>query len=155
MECLDVQDVKQVEIAQLMTPPHANPAGNVHGGTIMKIIDEAAFIVASRHTRKNCVTASVDRISFLTPVYIGDVVFAMAEINYVGGKSMEIGVRVESESLKTGKRRQVASAYLTFVALDEDNQPVSIKKIEPVTDEEIRRYEEAKARYLRRKNLQK
>ena len=135
-----------VEIAQIMMPENANPAGNVQGGAIMKIIDEAAGITASRHTHQNCVTVSVDRLDFISPVFIGNVVFAKASINFIGKASMEIGVRVEAECLTTGIRTHVGSAYLTFVALDENDKPLEIPKIIPEIDEEKRRFEEAKKR---------
>lgn len=141
----------KVEMAQLMIPSLANPAGNVHGGTIMKIIDETAFVVASRHTRRNCVTASVDRINFLHPVFIGNVVYTKASVNYVASKSMEIGVTVEAEDLKTGRLTHVGSAYLTFVALDEQNKAVSIPKVIPETEIEKKRFEAAQQRYESRK----
>ncbi len=136
----------EVHISQLMVPSQANPAGNIHGGTIMKIIDEAAMIVASRHTHRNVVTASIDRLDFLHPVYIGNVVTAKAQINFTGKTSMEIGVRVESECLKTGRLTHVASAYLTFVALDEEAKPTEIPQIFPITEDEKRRYNEAQKR---------
>ncbi|NHI92637.1 MAG: acyl-CoA thioesterase [Candidatus Lokiarchaeota archaeon] len=135
-----------VEIAQLMMPANANPVGNVHGGTIMKIIDEAAGIAALRHSHKNCVTASVDKIDFISPVFIGNLVIAKASINYVSKTSMEIGVRVESENIKSGEKKHVASAYLTFVALDARNRPTEIPNIILETDEQKRRYDEAKRR---------
>ncbi len=141
----------KVQISQLMVPNQANPAGNVHGGTIMKLIDEGAYIVASKHTHKNCVTASVDRIDFLKPVFIGNVVVARASINYTGNTSMEIGVRVDAECLKTGKKTHVASAYLTFVSLDDEGNPTKIPEIIPETEVEKRRYREAQERIRMRK----
>jgi len=145
---MDAKKVSEssVEIAQLMMPEDANPAGNVHGGTIMKIIDQAAAIVASRHSHKNCVTASVDRIDFLNPAFIGNVVFAKASLNYVGKTSMEVGVRVEDECLITGNKSHVASAYLTYVALDENDKPTEIPELILETEEQKRRYREGKER---------
>jgi uncharacterized protein (TIGR00369 family) len=136
----------RVEIAQVMYPEHANPAGNVHGGYILKLVDQAAAIAGARHTHRNVVTASVDRMDFISPVYIGNVVFAKASINYTGKTSMEIGVRIEAECLTTGTNTHVASAYLTFVALDDEDKPTEIPPIIPETDEEKRRYEEGKKR---------
>ena len=136
----------QVEIAQLMMPTDANPTGNVHGGTIMKIIDEAGGIAALRHSHKNCVTASVDKIDFISPVFIGNLITAKSSINFVSRTSMEIGVRVEAENIKTGQKKHVASAYLTYVALDPRNRPTEIPQIIPETEEEKRRFEEAKQR---------
>jgi uncharacterized protein (TIGR00369 family) len=138
--------VSQVQLARLMFPEHANPAGNVHGGTIMKIIDNAALITAARYTHRNCVTASVDKIDFITPVFVGNVVFASASINFTSRTSMEIGVRVEAECLLSGTRTHVASAYLTFVALDQNDKPTEIPMFTPKTEEEQRRFTEAQQR---------
>jgi uncharacterized protein (TIGR00369 family) len=107
-----------VVMVQPMSPQDANTAGNVQGGVIMKLIDEAGGIVAHRHAQTNVVTASVDRIDFLHPVYIGDVVFLKASLNLVGKTSMEVGVLVESENPLTGETRHTVSAFLTYVALD-------------------------------------
>jgi len=145
MDNKKISDSK-VQIAQVMMPEHSNAAGNVHGGYILKLVDQASAIVAARHTHQNCVTASVDRMDFISPVYIGNLVFAMASINYTGKTSMEIGVRIEAECLKTGTHTHVGSAYLTFVALGENDKPVEIPQIIPETDEEKRRYDEAKKR---------
>ena len=107
-----------VTMAQVMTPQDVNRAGNVHGGVVMKLIDTVAGVVATRHSRANAVTASIDRLSFHYPIYVGDLVTLKASLNLVGRTSMEIGVRVESENLFTGEIRHTASAYLTYVAID-------------------------------------
>ncbi len=133
----------RVIVSQVMLPQDANPAGNVHGGTIMKLIDSAAGVVAVRHSRKNAVTASVDRIDFHHPAYIGDLLIIMASLNLTGRTSMEIGARVEAENLLSGERRHIASAYLTFVALDEQGRPTSVPPVIPETDDEKRRNREA------------
>ena len=109
--------------AQMMIPQDANPAGNVHGGVVVKIIDEAAGVVAARHSRCNVVTASIDRMDFHHPIFVGDLLFFKASLNFVGRTSMEIGVRVEAENLMTGEVRHAASAYLTYVAIDSQGQP--------------------------------
>ena len=101
-----------VTIAQVMIPQDTNPSGNVHGGIIMKLIDTAAAVVASRHARSNVVTASIDRLDFHHPVFVGDLLILKASLNLVGRTSMEIGVRVEAENLKSGEVRHTASAYL-------------------------------------------
>jgi acyl-CoA hydrolase len=132
-----------------MVPQDANSVGNVHGGVIMKHMDNAAGVAAIRHARCNVVTASIDRLDFHHPVYIGNLLILKASINMVGTTSMELGVRAEAEDLYTGKIRHVASAYLTFVALDEKGQP---KKVPPLTledFEEKRRNREA----IKRKKL--
>lgn len=145
----------RVEMAQVMFPSDANRAGNVHGGTIMKLIDTAAGIVAIRHCRTNVVTASMDRLDFYEPVFMGELVILRASINYVGNTSMEVGVRVEAEELMTGQVRHTNSAYLTIVSLGENRKPMAVPGITPQTDEEKRRFEEGKARDKRRKELRK
>jgi len=141
-----------VELAQIMLPADTNPAGNVHGGTIMKLIDNAAFVVASRHTGRNTVTASIDRLDFHCPVYLGNLVTLKASINRAGKTSMEIGVRVEAEDLKSGEVRHTASAYLTFVALNADGKPTIVPELVAESDEEVRRFADAAARYALRKS---
>ena len=135
-----------IVLAQVMNPEDANPAGNVHGGVIMKLIDTAAGVAAIRHARSNVVTASVDRLDFFHPVFIGDLVILRASVNFVGRTSMEVGVRVESEDLRTGDRRHTSTAYLTYVALDSNSRPLLLPPLAPKTDEEKRRHREAKAR---------
>ncbi|MCL5022393.1 MAG: acyl-CoA thioesterase [Nitrospirae bacterium] len=135
-----------VAIAQVMVPQDVNPAGNVHGGVIMKLIDTAAGVVASRHARRNVVTASIDRLDFHHPVFVGDLVLVKGSLNMVGRTSMEIGVRVEAENLLTGERRHTASAYLTLVALDEEGRPVRVPPLVVETEEEARRNREAATR---------
>lgn len=154
MQPKTVSDSK-VQMAQVMFPPDANQAGNVHGGSIMKLIDTAAGIVAMRHCRTNVVTASMDRLDFYEPVFIGELVILRASINYVGGTSMEVGVRVEAENLLTGTVRHTNSAYLTLVSLDESRRPTKAPRIVPETDEEKRRFNEGKARAERRKTQRK
>lgn len=129
--------------AQVMNPQDANPAGNVHGGVIMKLIDTAAAVVACRHSRCNTVTASIDSLVFHNPIYIGDLVFFKSSLNLVGKTSMEIGVRVEAENLMTGEIRHAVSAYLTFVALDSTGKPTAVPPLLLTTEEEKRRNREA------------
>jgi len=135
-----------VVIAQMMIPQDANPAGNIHGGVIMKLIDTAASVVASRHARSNVVTASIDRLDFHTPAFIGDLLFFRASLNLVGKTSMEVGVRVEAENVRTGEIRHTGSAYLTYVALDEKGRPCEVPPLIIEAEEDIRRNREAKAR---------
>lgn len=135
-----------VTIAQVMLPQDANPAGNIHGGVIMKLIDTTAAVVASRHARSNTVTASIDRLVFHHPVYIGDLLFFRACINMTGRTSMEIGVRVEAENYITGEVRHTASAYLTFVALDKEGRPTPVPSLILETSDEKRRNREATLR---------
>jgi uncharacterized protein (TIGR00369 family) len=133
-------------MAQVMNPQDANPAGNVHGGFIMKLIDTAAGAAAIKHSRSNCVSASVDRLDFHNPVYIGDLVTLRASVTYTGKSSMEVGVRVESQNLMTGQTRHTVSAYMTLVALDKSGHPTPVPPLILETPDEQRRNREAQAR---------
>ena len=147
-----------VIMSQIMTPQDVNPSGNVHGGVIMKLIDTAAGVVAHRHARANAVTASIDRLDFHHPVYVGDLVTLKASLNFVGKSSMEIGVRAEAEDIITGAIRHTASAYLTYVSLDEEGRPKPAPPLILESEEEIRRNREAQARRetrLREKKTEK
>lgn len=136
-------DHSSVIMRHMVSPQDANIAGITHGGVVMKHIDDAAGVVAIKHTGRNAVTASIDRLDFLHPVFIGNLLTVKACINMVGKTSMEIGVRVEAEDIITQKIRHTASAYLTFVALDENNRPAPVPPIKMVTKEEKRRNREA------------
>jgi uncharacterized protein (TIGR00369 family) len=135
-----------VTLSQAMGPAHANLMGNVHGGEIMKLIDTAAGIAASRHAGGPVVTAALDQMSFLHPVRVGDVVFVHAAVNDVGRTSMEVGVRVEAEEVLSGRRTHTSSAYLVFVALDEHGRPRPVPSLVPGTQKEQRRQAEARIR---------
>ncbi|MBP8980723.1 MAG: acyl-CoA thioesterase [Syntrophobacterales bacterium] len=135
-----------VIMAQQMNPQDANPAGNVHGGVIMKLIDTAAGVAAIRHARSNAVTASVDRLDFYHPVFVGDFVTLRASVNFVGRTSMEIGVRVESENLRTGERLHTSTAYLTYVSLDAQGRPRELPPLILETETQRRRHGEAMTR---------
>ncbi len=150
-----VSETKLV-VSHLVMPSDTNPAGNVHGGVIMKHIDNTAGIVAYRHARANVVTASIDRLDFHHPAFVGELLTFKASLNYVGRSSMEIGVRVEAENLLSGDVRHVASAYLTFVSLDEKYKPKEVPPLTLETDEECRRNKEAMSRsQMRRLEKQK
>jgi acyl-CoA hydrolase len=136
----------RVIMSHMMLPQDANPAGIVHGGVVMKHIDDAAGVVALRHTRCNVVTASIDRLDFHSPAFIGNLLTLKASLNLVGSTSMEVGVRVETEDLKTGEIRHTASAYLSFVALDDNFRPRPVPPLVLETDEERRRNRQAQAR---------
>ena len=127
----------------------ANSSGDIHGGTIMKLVDEAAGIAAVRHSKRRTVTASMDRMSFLVPIKIGQLVTFTATVNAAWRTSMEVGVRVEAEDPRTGQVRHASTAYLTFVALDDDGRPTAVPPIAPLTATEERRQREAE---LRRKH---
>ena len=136
----------RVTLSQHMDLAHANFMGNVHGGEIMKLIDTAAGIAASRHAGGPVVTASLDEMSFMHPVRVGDVVLVHASVNDVGRTSLEVGVRVESEEILSGRRTHTSSAYLVFVALDERGQPRPVPALVPETDRDRHRQAEAKIR---------
>lgn len=146
---LPIEDTA-VTLAQLMMPKDANFLGTIHGGVIMKLIDEAAGVAAYRFCRRRVVTAHIDQIDFHHPVQIGSLVTLRASVNYTGRTSMEIGVRVEAEDLTTGDTTHTNSAYLVFVALDANGRPVPVPQLVPATDEEKRRWQEAERRRQRR-----
>ncbi len=133
-------------LTHFLLPEDANPAGNVHGGVIMKHIDSAAGVAASRHARCNVVTASIDRLDFVQPVFVGNLLMLKASVNMAGRTSMEVGVRAETEDLLSGQIRHVASAYLTFVALDANGQPTPIPPLLLSDEKRIKRHRMAQAR---------
>jgi acyl-CoA hydrolase len=138
--------LSQVTMTEMVLPQHTNSFSNVFGGQVMAWIDICAAIAAQRHARQPCVTASVDALQFLAPVKRGWFINLTASVNYAGRTSMEIGVRVEAENPVTGELHHTSSAYLTFVALDENNKPSLIPPIVPETEAEKRRYKHAEIR---------
>jgi len=126
--------------------PDANTAGNVHGGTIMKLCDEVAGIAAIRHSGNRVVTAAMDRMTFLHPVFVGELVTVRASVNAAWRTSMEVGVRVEKENVWTGDREHTSTAYLTLVALDAEGRPAAVPPVRPETPDEERRAREAQLR---------
>jgi uncharacterized protein (TIGR00369 family) len=142
-------------VSQLMLPSDANPMGNVHGGTIMKLADTVGGVVAARHSRQRVVTVRMDEMSFLQPVYVGDLVTLKASVNDVGRTSMEVGVRVEAENLRTGKVVHTSSAHLVYVALDAEGRPAEVPPLIAETEVEQRRQEAARLRRARREKLRR
>jgi acyl-CoA hydrolase len=132
--------------ARLMMPTDANVLGNVFGGAIMRYMDEIAAIVAWRHAGTNVVTASIDRMNFYAPVYVGNLLILKATVNYVGTTSMEIGVRIEAQDPTTRKGTHTGSCYLTYVALDENGKPTPIPPLLVTTPDEKRRFKQALTR---------
>jgi len=128
----------------------ANSAGFVHGGTVMKLCDEAAGIAAIKHSRRRVVTAGMDRMTFLFPVHVGELVSFLATVNAVWRTSMEVGVRVEAENPRTGDCRHTNTAYLTMVALDEEGHPTAVPGLEVSGADEERRAHEAQVRRANR-----
>jgi uncharacterized protein (TIGR00369 family) len=117
----------QTTLHQLMSPEHANPMGNVHGGVVMKIVDEAGGICAIRHAQRQVVTVAIDSMSFYSPVHVGNVVAFHASVNWVGRSSIEVGVRVVAENPVTGECTHTNTAYLVYVALDENGRPTAVE----------------------------
>ena len=140
----------QTEISQLMQLTDANPVGNVQGGVIMRLVDEVGGIAAARHVGRPVVTVAIDSMTFYSPIQVGNLVTLKASLNYVGRTSMEVGVRVEAENVLTGEVTHANSAYLVYVALDENLQPVEVPPLQATTPEEERRMEEGRQRQVER-----
>ncbi len=135
-----------VQMTELILPNHMNALGTAFGGVIMSWIDISASISASRYCSKNVVTASIDDVHFLAPVHKGDVVTLTAQVNYTHKTSMEVGVKVTAENIVTGDIRHTATAYLTFVALNERHKPTPVPPLFLQTEEEKKHFEQAKLR---------
>lgn len=148
-ESRKVSESKTV-VARVMMPQDANVAGNVFGGSILKTVDEIAYVAATKHARTNVVTVSVDRMHFLSPVHVGDLLTLKANVNAVWRTSMEVGVRVEAEDPRTGIVRHTGSSYLTVVALGADEKPTEVPGLILETEEDERRSREAVRRRSRR-----
>lgn len=136
----------EVVMTELVLPTHTNSLGSIFGGVVMSWIDIAAAISAQRHSRRQVVTASIDALNFVAPVYKGWIVNLKASVNFTSRTSMEVGVRVDAENPVSGERFHTATAYLTFVALDDNFKPTAIPSIMPETADQKRRYERAKVR---------
>lgn len=134
-ESKNISDSETI-LSEVMMPMDANHYGSVHGGTILKLVDEAAFVVATKHARKNVVLASMDHMLFKSPVNIGDMLRIKARLYYVGASSMDVEVEVETEKLKEGKILHIGSAYLTMVALNEKGRPSRVPRLILKTDSE-------------------
>ncbi|MFP5519506.1 MAG: acyl-CoA thioesterase [Bdellovibrionia bacterium] len=151
-----LSSASRVVMTQLVLPSHTNSLGSIFGGTVMSWIDIAAAIAAQRHSNLEVVTASIDRLDFVAPVYKGWVVNLKASVNFTSKTSMEVGVRVDAENPKTGASFHTASAYLTFVGLGENGKPTLVPPVIPETADDQRRYQEAQQRRtLRLKNRTK
>ena len=133
----------QCEMTFIIMPEHLNALDSVFGGQVMAWIDVCAAVSAQRFTRGEVVTASMDHLSFRAPIRKGDVAVLQAQVNWAGLTSMEVGVRVETEDLRTGRRRHTSSAYLTMVALDASGKPTAVPQLIPQTAVETRRFEDA------------
>ena len=136
----------RVTIAQLMQPEHANILGNVHGGWIMKLVDEAGALTCMRHAQQRVVTVSVDQMTFRQPIRTTDLVTLTAEVSYVGRTSMEAEVHVTAENPITGVRTHTNTAYLVYVAIGDDGRPLSVPELIPETEAQRQRMEDGRAR---------
>jgi uncharacterized protein (TIGR00369 family) len=145
----------RISIAQLMQPEHANNLGNVHGGWIMKLVDEAGALACMRHAQRRVVTVAIDSMVFRHPIKTSDLVILNAEVAYTGKTSIEAEVQVNAENPITGQRWHTNTAYLLYVALDDDGKPVPIPAVFAETVEEEKKLEEAKARQAHRLELRK
>ncbi len=140
----------RISIAQLMQPEHANNLGHVHGGWIMKLVDEAGALACMRHAQKRVVTVAVDSMVFREPIKIGDLVILNAEVTYTGRTSIEAEVQVVAENPITGERTHTNTAYLVYVGLDDDGRPTAVPALVTETEEEKQRMEQAKKRQAHR-----
>lgn len=136
----------QVSITELMLPAHSNFGGKVHGGHILNLMDQIAFACASKHSQHYCVTASVNRVDFLHPVEVGELLTLKASINYTGRTSMVVGVRVESENITTGQKRHCNSSYFTMVAKNENGKSVAVPGLFLEDEQGVRRFARSKRR---------
>lgn len=143
-------DESRTVMGQVMMPTDANPTGNVHGGTIMKLVDTAGAICAMRHAGRPVVTIVVDTMTFLEPVYVGHLVTLEAQVNWVGHTSLEVGVKVTAENALDGSITHTSSAYLVYVALDDAGEPAAVPPLVVQTEEEQKRMQAAEARRERR-----
>jgi acyl-CoA hydrolase len=140
----------RIQIAQLMHPEHANLLGNVHGGWIMKLVDEAGALACMRHAQRKVVTVAIDSMVFRNPIKIGDLVILNAMVTYTGHTSMEAEVQVQAENPITGERTHTNTAYLVYVALDDDGKPTPVPPVKAETEDEKRKTESAQERQARR-----
>jgi acyl-CoA hydrolase len=136
----------QLTMTVLMTPDTANFAGNVHGGTILKLLDQAAYACASRYAGRYVVTLSVDQVMFRQPVHVGELVTFLASVNHTGTSSMEVGIKVIAEEIRTKSVRHVNSCFFTMVAVDDDRKPMPVPPLQPSTPDERRRHAAAELR---------
>jgi acyl-CoA hydrolase len=145
----------QLSMTVLMTPDTANFAGNVHGGTILKLLDQVAYACASRYAGSYVVTLSVDQVMFRHPIQVGQLVTFLASVNYTGTSSMEVGIKVLAETIRTREVRHVNSCFFTMVAVDDARKPVQVRPLEPATPDEVRRQAAAIVRRDMRRELER
>lgn len=144
----------QLTMTVLMTPDMANFAGNVHGGSILKFLDQVAYACASRYAGCYVVTLSVDQVMFRQPIHVGELVTFLASVNYTGNSSMEIGIKVLAENIRTQQTRHANSCFFTMVAVDDDRKPVPVPQLRPFSPDERRRHAAAEMRKLIRQEFE-
>ena len=132
--------LSQTTITELMIPAYANFGGKIHGGILLSLMDKVAYATASKHAETYCVTVSVDKVEFLQPVEVGELVSMMASVNYVGNTSLVVGIRVESQNVKTGVTKHTNSSYFTMVAKGDDDKPAVVPKLILENEEEVKRF---------------
>jgi acyl-CoA hydrolase len=138
----------------LMTPDTANFSGNVHGGNILKLLDQVAYACASRYAGRYVVTLSVDQVMFRQPIHVGELVTFLSSVNHTGSSSMEIGIKVVAENIQNRVVRHVNSCFFTMVAVDDDKKPASVPPLQAATPEEIRRHGAAELRKQMRREME-
>jgi acyl-CoA hydrolase len=136
----------QLSMTVLMTPDMANFSGNVHGGTILKLLDQVAYACAARYAGRYVVTLSVDQVVFREPIHVGELVTFLASVNHTGTSSMEVGIKVLAEEIRTQRMRHANSCFFTMVAVGDDRKPVAVPPLEPKTADECRRHQMAELR---------
>lgn len=142
----DRESEDELTLAQVMLPEDANPRGNVHGGTLMKLADTAGGVCATRHTRQRVVTVVMDSMTFLQPVYVGNLLVLHAQVTWTGRTSIETEVTIHAEDTLTGEVRHISTAYLLFVAIDENGRPTPVRPLELRTAEQRARWKAAEER---------
>jgi acyl-CoA hydrolase len=147
--------IHQLTMTVLMTPDMANFSGNVHGGTILKFLDQVAYACASRYAGRYVVTLSVDQVMFRQPIHVGELVTFLAAVNHTGTSSMEVGIKVVAENIQTQEVRHANSCFFTMVAVDDQRKPVAVNPITPGTEVEKRRYAAAEVRKTLRQEFSK
>lgn len=147
------EDNRKLSMTVLMTPDMANFSGNVHGGTILKLLDQVAYACSARYAGQYVVTLSVDQVTFKQPIHVGELVSFLASVNFVGRTSMEIGIKVVAENIHSRVVRHTNSCYFSMVAVDADGHPVTIEPFTPDNDEERARWAAAERRRAARKAL--
>ena len=144
----------ELTMTVLMTPDMANFSGKVHGGAILKLLDQAAYACAARYAQRYVVTLSVDQVVFLQPIQVGELVTFLATVNHTGSSSMEVGIKVVTEDIRSRVVRHANSCFFTMVAVDDDGKPTPVSPREPATPDEQRRHQAAEVRKTLRREME-